>query len=239
MSVHPRVLVIDDEPQIHRFLRAALEADGFEPLRADSGAEGLREIARTAPDAVVLDLGLPDMDGKQVLLKAREFYLEPIIILSARDRETEKIEALDLGANDYVEKPFGVGELLARLRAALRQRSHAADPPPTVITTGPLTIDFPRRLVTLGREMVHLSPKEYDLLAKLALNAGKVMQHRDLLISIWGPAHVNDTQYLRVFIGQLRQKIELDPSEPRIILTEPGVGYRFVTDDMLRITSQR
>lgn len=238
MSVHPRVLVIDDEPQIHRFLRAALEADGFEPLRADSGAEGLREIARTAPDAVVLDLGLPDMDGKQVLLKAREFYLEPIIILSARDRETEKIEALDLGANDYVEKPFGVGELLARLRAALRQRSHAAEPPPTVITTGPLTIDFPRRLVTLGREMVHLSPKEYDLLAKLALNAGKVMQHRDLLISIWGPAHVNDTQYLRVFIGQLRQKIEPDPSEPQIILTEPGVGYRFVTDDMLRIISQ-
>ena len=238
MSVHPRVLVIDDEPQIHRFLRAALEADGFDPLRADSGAEGLREIARAAPDAVVLDLGLPDMDGKEVLLKAREFYLEPIIVLSARDRETEKIEALDLGANDYVEKPFGVGELLARLRAALRQRAHAADPPPTVITTGPLTIDIPRRLVTLGREMVHLSPKEYDLLAKLALNVGKVMQHRDLLISIWGPAHVNDTQYLRVFIGQLRQKIEPDPSAPQIILTEPGVGYRFVTDDMLRITSQ-
>lgn len=238
MSVHPRVLVIDDEPQIHRFLRAALEADGFEPLRADSGAEGLREIARAAPDAVVLDLGLPDTDGKEVLLKAREFYLEPIIVLSARDRETEKIEALDLGANDYVEKPFGVGELLARLRAALRQRAHAADPPPTVITTGPLTIDLPRRLVTLGGEMVHLSPKEYDLLAKLALNVGKVMQHRDLLISIWGPAHVRDTQYLRVFIGQLRQKIEPDPSAPQIILTEPGVGYRFVTDDMLRITSQ-
>lgn len=238
MSVRPRVLVIDDEPQIHRFLRAALEADGFEPLRADSGAEGLREIARAAPDAVVLDLGLPDMDGKEVLLKARDFYLEPIIVLSARDRETEKIEALDLGANDYVEKPFGVGELLARLRAALRQRSHAAAPPPAVITTGPLTIDFPRRLVKLGEELVHLSPKEYDLLARLALNAGKVMQHRDLLIPIWGPAHVNDTQYLRVFIGQLRQKIESDPSQPQIILTEPGVGYRFVTDDMLRITSQ-
>lgn len=238
MSIRPRVLVIDDEPQIHRFLRAALEADGFEPMRADSGAEGLREIARTAPDAVVLDLGLPDMDGKQVLAKAREFYLEPIIILSARDRETEKIEALDLGANDYVEKPFGVGELLARLRAALRQRSHAAEPPPTVVRTGPLTIDFPRRLVTLDQELVRLSPREYDLLARLALNAGKVMQHRDLLISIWGPAHVDDTQYLRVFVGQLRQKIEQDPSDPRIILTEPGVGYRFVTDDMLRIAPQ-
>ena len=238
MSVYPRVLVIDDEPQIHRFLRAALQADGFEPLRADTGAEGLREIARTAPAAVVLDLGLPDMDGKQVLIKAREFYQEPIIILSARDREMEKIEALDLGANDYVEKPFGVGELLARLRAALRQRSHAAEPPPAIIKTGPLTIDFPRRLVTRGDQVVHLSPKEYDLLAKLALNAGKVMQHRDLLIAVWGPAHVDDTQYLRVFVGQLRQKIENDPAEPQIILTEPGIGYRFVTDDMLRIASQ-
>lgn len=238
MSVFPRVLVIDDEPQIHRFLRAALQADGFEPLRADTGAEGLREIARTAPDAVVLDLGLPDMDGKQVLIKAREFYQEPIIILSARDRETEKIEALDLGANDYVEKPFGVGELLARLRSAMRQRSHASEPPPTVIQTGPLMIDFPRRLVTRAGELVHLSPKEYDLLAKLALNAGKVMQHRDLLIAIWGPAHVNDTQYLRVFIGQLRQKIEGDPTDPQIIMTEPGIGYRFLTDDMLRIAPQ-
>jgi two-component system KDP operon response regulator KdpE len=234
----PRILVIDDEPQIHRFLTPALEAAGFEPVRADTAEAGLRELARRAPDAVILDLGLPDMDGKNVLIKAREFYHEPIIILSARDRELEKIEALDLGANDYVEKPFGVGELLARLRAALRQRSHAAEPPPAIIRTGPVTIDFPRRLVTRADEIVHLSPKEYDLLAKLALNAGKVMQHRDLLIAVWGPAHVDDTQYLRVFIGQLRQKIENDPAEPRIILTEPGIGYRFVTDDMLRITSQ-
>jgi two-component system KDP operon response regulator KdpE len=187
---------------------------------------------------VVLDLGLPDMDGRQVLIKAREFYHEPIIILSARDRETEKIEALDAGANDYVEKPFGVGELLARLRAALRQRSHASEPPPPIVKSGPLTIDFPRRLVTRGGELLHLSPKEYDLLAKLAQNAGKVMQHRDLLISIWGPAHAEDTQYLRVFIGQLRQKIEGDPAQPQIIMTEPGIGYRFVTDDMLRIAPQ-
>ena len=239
MSAHrPRVLVIDDEPQIHRFLRAALEAAGFEPLRADTGAAGLREIARAAPDAVVLDLGLPDMDGRQVLVRAREFYQEPIIILSARDRETEKIEALDAGANDYVEKPFGVGELLARLRAALRQRSQAGEPPPAIVRTGMLTIDFPRRLVSRGPDLVRLSPKEYDLLAKLAQNAGKVVQHRDLLISIWGPAHADDTQYLRVFIGQLRQKIESDPSEPRIIVTEPGVGYRFVTDDMFRAAPQ-
>jgi two-component system KDP operon response regulator KdpE len=235
---HPRVLVIDDEAQIHRFLRAALEAAGFQPLRADTGAEGLREIARAAPDAVVLDLGLPDMDGRQVLIKAREFYHEPIIILSARDRETEKIEALDNGANDYLEKPFGVGELLARLRAALRQRSHASEPPPPIVRSGALTIDFPRRLVTRAGELVHLSPREYELLAKLAQNAGKVMQHRDLLISIWGPAHAEDTQYLRVFIGQLRQKIEGDPAEPQVIITEPGIGYRFVTDDMLRIPPQ-
>ncbi|OHB31968.1 MAG: DNA-binding response regulator [Phenylobacterium sp. RIFCSPHIGHO2_01_FULL_69_31] len=231
MSLYPEILVIDDEPQIHRFLRAALQAAGFEPLRAETGAEGLREIARAAPAAVVLDLGLPDMDGKSVLTRAREFYAEPIIILSARDRETEKIEALDLGANDYVEKPFGVGELLARLRAALRQRSHSAKPPPPIIRASGLTIDFPRRLVTRGGEALHLSPKEYDLLARLAQNAGKVMQHRELLLSVWGPAHVEDTQYLRVFIGQLRQKIEPDPSAPKLILTEPGVGYRFIADE--------
>jgi two-component system KDP operon response regulator KdpE len=237
-AYRPRVLVIDDEAQIHRFLRAALEAAGFEPLRADNGAEGLREIAQTAPDAVVLDLGLPDMDGKQVLLRAREFYQEPIIILSARDRETEKIEALDLGANDYVEKPFGVGELLARLRAALRQRSSAAEPPPSIVQAGGLTIDFPKRLVTRGAEIIRLSPKEYDLLAKLAQNPGKVMQHRELLLSVWGRAHVEDTQYLRVFIGQLRQKIEADPSSPRIILTEPGIGYRFMDDGTMRVAPQ-
>jgi two-component system KDP operon response regulator KdpE len=231
MSVYPRVLVIDDEPQIHRFLRAALEADGFEPLRADSGGEGLREIARAAPDAVVLDLGLPDMDGKAVLTRAREFYQEPIIVLSARDRETEKIEALDLGANDYVEKPFGVGELLARLRAAIRHRSRAAQPPVAVITAGELVIDVPKRLVTRGGEPLHLSPKEYELLVRLAHSAGKVLQHRELLTSVWGPAHVQDTQYLRVFIGQLRQKIEDDPATPKLILTEPGVGYRFMADE--------
>ncbi|MBJ7408813.1 MAG: winged helix-turn-helix domain-containing protein [Phenylobacterium sp.] len=231
MSSDPKILVIDDEPQIHRFLSAALQAAGFEPLRAETGAEGLREIARAAPAAVVLDLGLPDMDGKSVLTRAREFYDEPIIILSARDRETEKIEALDLGANDYVEKPFGVGELLARLRAALRQRSHSGKPPPPIIRASGLVIDFPKRLVTRGSEPVHLSPKEYDLLARLAQNAGKVMQHRELLRAVWGPAHVEDTQYLRVFIGQLRQKIEPDPSAPKLILTEPGVGYRFIADE--------
>ncbi len=224
-AARPRILVIDDEPQIHRFLSPALDAAGYEPKRADSGQEGLRGIALWSPDAVVLDLGLPDMDGKDVLVRAREFYSGPIIILSARDREAEKIEALDLGANDYVEKPFGVGELLARIRAGLRQRAD-----PTVhkgpLTAGEVIMDFDRRQVTRNGEVVRLTPKEYDLLSHLARYAGKLISHADLLTAVWGAAHVADTQYLRVVIGQLRQKLETDPSQPRLILTEPGVGYR-------------
>ena len=224
-----RILVVDDEPQIHRFLKPALEAAGYEFSRADDGQAALREIAQHPPDAVVLDLGLPDLDGKEVIQRARAFYDGPIIILSARDREMEKIQALDLGANDYVPKPFGVGELLARLRVALRARAKPQGPP--VIRAGDLVIDLPRRLVTRGGEIVRLSPKEYDLLARLAEGGGKLLTHRDLLISIWGPAHKEDTQYLRVFIGHLRQKIEPDPSMPRLLLTEPGVGYRFMADE--------
>ncbi len=227
MSAHrPRILVIDDEPQIHRFLGPALDAAGYEPVRADTATDGLREIARKAPDAVVLDLGLPDMDGKEALVKARAFYEGPIIILSARDRETEKIDSLDLGADDYVEKPFGVGELLARLRVALRHRilRDGAEP---VIKSGPLEIDLVNRRVSLSGETVRLSPKEYDLLARLAEGGGKVLTHRQLLTAVWGPAHEHDVQYLRVFVGQLRQKLETDPARPALILTEPGVGYRF------------
>lgn len=224
----PRILVIDDEPQIHRFLGPALDAAGYEPVRADDATSGLREIARKAPDAVVLDLGLPDMDGKDALAKARTFYEGPIIILSARDKETEKIDALDLGADDYVEKPFGVGELLARLRAALRHRRRNQGAPETVIA-GDLVIDFDRRLVTRSGETVHLSPKEYDLLAQLSQGDGRVLTHRQLLTAIWGPAHTQDVQYLRVFIAQLRQKVETDPQAPKLIQTEPGVGYRWVT----------
>ncbi|WEK58206.1 MAG: response regulator transcription factor [Candidatus Brevundimonas phytovorans] len=224
-AVRPQILVIDDEPQIHRFLSPALDAAGYEPRRADSGQEGLRGIALWSPDAVVLDLGLPDMDGKDVLARAREFYAGPIIILSARDKEAEKIAALDLGANDYVEKPFGVGELLARVRANLRQAA------PRVEATGPLTagevvIDLERRRITRAGDIVRLTPKEYDVLAHLARKAGKVVGHRDLLTAVWGKAHVDDTQYLRVVIGQLRQKLEVDPAQPRLIATEPGVGYR-------------
>lgn len=222
----PRILVIDDEPQIHRFLGPALDAAGYEFVRADDGASGLREIARKPPDAVVLDLGLPDMDGKEALQKARAFYAGPILILSARDRETEKIDALDLGADDYVEKPFGIGEFLARLRVALRHRllKEGAEP---VVKVGDLTIDLERRRITRGEEAVRLSPKEYDLLARLVEGGGKVITHRQLLTAVWGPAHAEDVQYLRVFVGQLRAKIEEDPAAPKLIATEPGVGYRF------------
>lgn len=223
----PRILVIDDEPQIHRFLQPALEAAGYEPIRADTAADGLKEIARKAPDAVVLDLGLPDFDGKEALAKARAFYEGPIIVLSARDRETEKIDTLDLGADDYVEKPFGVGELLARLRVALRHtlRSKGTEP---VVTAGDLTIDLVRRVVTRSGQAVRLSPKEYDLLAQLVEGGGKVVTHRQLLTAVWGPAHEEDVQYLRVVIAQLRQKVEPDPSSPALIVTEPGVGYRWL-----------
>ncbi|KQY35454.1 two-component system response regulator [Caulobacter sp. Root1455] len=225
-ALRHRILVIDDEPQIHRFLGPALDAAGYEPLRADSGQEGLRGIALWSPDAVVLDLGLPDMDGKEVLTKARAFYDGPILILSARDREIEKIEALDRGANDYVEKPFGVGELLARLRAAIRHSARAPTPSGP-IRAGDVEIDLEMRLVTRDGAAVKLSPKEYDLLARLAIGAGKVLTHKELLVAVWGAAHAHDTQYLRVFVGQLRQKLEDDPASPKIILTEPGVGYRF------------
>jgi two-component system KDP operon response regulator KdpE len=222
----PRILVIDDEPQIHRFLQPALEAAGYEPVRADTAAEGLKEIARKAPDAVVLDLGLPDFDGKEALTKARAFYDGPIIVLSARDKETEKIDTLDMGADDYVEKPFGVGELLARVRVALRHRliSKGAEP---VVTAGDLTVDLVKRLVTRAGQAIRLSPKEYDLLAQLVQGGGKVVTHRHLLTAVWGPAHEEDVQYLRVFVAQLRQKVEPDPASPTLITTEPGVGYRW------------
>ena len=227
-ALRHRILVIDDEPQIHRFLGPALDAAGYEPLRADSGQEGLRGIALWSPDAVVLDLGLPDMDGKDVLEKARAFYDGPILILSARDREIEKIEALDRGANDYVEKPFGVGELLARLRAALRQSGRTPAPHGPIIS-GDVQIDLDKRLVTRAGAVVKVSPREYDVLARLALGQGKVLSHKELLVAVWGAAHAHDTQYLRVFVGQLRQKLEIDPASPKILLTEPGVGYRFAT----------
>jgi two-component system KDP operon response regulator KdpE len=223
----PRILVIDDEPQMHRFLGPALTAAGFEAMRADDGQSGLRAIAASSPDAVVLDLGLPDMDGKDLLRAARAFYAGPVIVLSAREREAEKIDTLDLGADDYVQKPFGVGEFLARLRVALRHKLERVGAE-AVVKAGDLEIDLVRRLVSRGGEPVRLSPKEYELLARLAEGDGKVLTHRQLLTAIWGPAHADDLPYLRVLVGQLRQRIEAEHASPKHILTEPGVGYRFM-----------
>jgi two-component system, OmpR family, KDP operon response regulator KdpE len=228
-AYRPRILVIDDEPQIHRFLGPALEAAGYEPIRADTAAQGLTAIAGRAPDAVILDLGLPDMDGKDALIRARAFYAGPIVILSARDMETEKIDALDAGADDYVEKPFNVGEFLARLRVALRHRLNQQGSP-ALVEAGELRIDLVKRLVTRAGQPVRLSPREYDLLARLVEGDGRVLTHRQLLTAVWGPANVEDVQYLRVFIGHLRQKLEQDPAAPRHLTTESGVGYRFVAD---------
>ncbi|MCW1842684.1 response regulator [Prosthecomicrobium hirschii] len=226
MRSDPRILVVDDEPQIQRFLKPALEASGFEVVQALDGRSAVKAVATAAPDAVVLDLGLPDCDGKDVIRQVRAFSQVPIVVLSARDREIEKVTALDLGADDYVSKPFGISELLARLRTALR---HAArqDGQSEVISVGDLVVDTRAHRVTRAGETLRLTPKEYDLLHILARHAGRVLTHRQLLTAVWGPAHENDTQYLRVLVGQLRQKLEADPARPTLIATEPGIGYRF------------
>lgn len=221
----PLVLVVDDEPQMHRFLRPALEAAGYCVIRADTAAEGLRLAASRAPDAVLLDLGLPDMDGQAMLARLRAFSVVPVLVVSARDRETEKIAALDGGADDYVEKPFGVGELLARIRAALRHGRAQAGVAEVFRAEG-VEVDLARRRVLADSVPVTLSPREYDLLALLVQNAGRVLTHRHLLTAVWGPAHVEDVQYLRVYVGHLRQK--LGPAGARLIATEPGVGYRLL-----------
>jgi two-component system KDP operon response regulator KdpE len=225
-----RILVVDDEPQIQRFLRPALGAAGYDVVEAATGQEALKTAATSAPDVIILDLGLPDMDGKDVLANIRAWSQVPIIILSARDRESEKIAALDLGADDYIEKPFGIGELTARIRAALRHRIQMEGAEAQLSADG-LSIDLVRRIVTRGGETLRLTPKEYDLLAMLARHAGRVVTHKTLLTSVWGVAHGEDLHYLRVFIGQLRGKIERDPGDPKIIRTEPGVGYRFISDE--------
>jgi two-component system, OmpR family, KDP operon response regulator KdpE len=220
-----RVLIVDDEPQIQKLLKVALTAAGYEALVAGTAAEALRLIASAAPDLVILDLGLPDRDGKDVLKDMRAFSLTPVVVLSARDREAEKIEALDLGADDYVEKPFGVGELIARLRVALRHAAPGAAQPARIVIDG-LGVDLDKRLVSRDGAAIRLTPKEFDLLAVLARNAGRVLTHRHILAAVWGPAHVDDIQYLRVLMGQLRAKIERDPTRPAIVRTETGVGYR-------------
>jgi two-component system KDP operon response regulator KdpE len=229
MTDTARVLVVDDEPQILRFLRASLGGSGFEVIDAETGAAALKRAAADAPEIVVLDLGLPDMDGKDVIRSLREWSEIPIIVLSARAREAEKIEALDLGADDYVNKPFGIGELLARLRAALRHRLRQQGATP-VVKAGDLKIDIARHKVLRGESEIHLTPKEFDLLRLLAQNAGKVVTHRQLLQAVWGPAHLEDTAYLRVFIGQVRRKIDADDSAASLIENAAGVGYRLRDD---------
>ena len=218
-----RILVVDDEPQIHRFLGPALTASGYETLRADRGDEALRLAASRAPDAILLDLGLPDLDGHEVLAKLREFTDVPIIILSARDREAEKISALDAGADDYIEKPFGLGELLARIRTALRHRLRQ-DNAEKPLTIDNLVIDPMSHRVTLDNEVLPLTKREHALLLLLARNRGRVLTHRQILTAIWGPAHTEDVAYLRVYIGQLRRK--LGDAFSALIVTEPGIGYR-------------
>lgn len=221
-----RILVVDDEPQVQRFLRPSLTASGFTVVSAASGAEALRLFSKLTIAAVILDLGLPDLDGKNVLTQIRSQSDTPVIILSARDREAEKIAALDLGADDYVNKPFGIGELLARLRSVLRRRSAIGPSNTGRFQVGSVELDAASHQVTLDGAIVHLTPKEFDLLALLIKFPGRVLTHRQILTEVWGPGHAADTQYLRVFIAQLRQKLESDPTAPTLILTEPGVGYR-------------
>ena len=230
MTARPLILIVDDEPQIHRFLKPSLVAAGYEVATALSAGDAKAAIAKHPPDVLLLDLGLPDQDGKTIIEAVRARSSLPIIVLSARDQEAEKIACLDLGADDFVNKPFNIGELLARIRAVLRRQGSQAEQSP-VYAVGSLMIDHAAHQVSLAGQVIHLTPKEFDLLALLARNAGRVITHRLLLEKVWGQAHVFDTQYLRVFIGQLRQKLEADPSDPKIILTEPGVGYRIAEAD--------
>ncbi len=230
MMRRPQILVVDDEPQIQRFLKPALAAAGYDVIRAMDGAEALAALRAHAPDVVVLDLGLPDLDGKEVITLMRRHSETPIIVLSARGEEGEKIAALDRGADDYVAKPFGIGELLARIRVALRSTAGGGAVAATVLVCGDVEVDLAAHRVTRAGEPVKLTPKEFDLLVALMRAGGRVLTHRALLARVWGAGHTEDTQYLRVFVGQLRQKLERDPAAPTLILTEPGVGYRIDVD---------
>jgi two-component system, OmpR family, KDP operon response regulator KdpE len=223
------ILVIEDEQPIHKFLRAALADAGYRVSEATTGTEGLRMATSQPPDLMILDLGLPDIDGQTVLERFREWSSAPVIILTARDQESQKIAALDHGADDYVTKPFGIGELLARIRTALRH-SQRVGAESTSVTIGELQIDLGARLVRVRGEEIHLTPLEYKLLATMMRHAGKVLTHRQLLREVWGPLHSQENHYLRVFVAGLRRKLEEDPARPRYILTEQGVGYRFAAE---------
>ncbi len=229
MTKARKILVVDDEAAIRRFLRASLDPAQFTLVEAEDGATGLRAAATENPEVVLLDLGMPDMDGIEVARRLREWSAVPIIVLSARGQEADKIDALDAGADDYLTKPFGVGELFARIRVALRH-AQKADPPDPVVRAGDLTIDLALRRVLRGDEEIHLTPNEYRLLAVLARHAGRVVTHKQLLREVWGEAYADESHYLRVYMGQLRHKLETDPGQPKALTTEPGVGYRLKTE---------
>jgi two-component system, OmpR family, KDP operon response regulator KdpE len=227
----PVVLVIEDEPQIRRFLRATLSAHGYRLVEAATAQEGLMHAATRQPEIVILDLGLPDLDGLELTRQLREWSTMPIIVLSARGQESDKVAALDAGADDYLTKPFGVGELLARMRVALRHMARTMqEPGEAVFTVGDLRVDMARRQVFVAHQEVHLTPIEYKLLTTLVRYAGKVVTHHQLLREVWGPGASSETHYLRVYMGQLRHKLEANPARPRYLVTESGVGYRLRTD---------
>ncbi|MCU0242091.1 MAG: response regulator [Vicinamibacteria bacterium] len=229
--VPPLVLIVEDEPQMMRFLRAVLPSSGYRVIETQSGQQALTECAARSPDLVLLDLGLPDMDGVDVTRRIREWSRVPIIVISAREAERHKVEALDVGADDYLTKPFSTAELLARMRVALRHGSLGERANPSaVFTCGDLRVDLAERRVSLSGNIVHLTRTEYNLLAVLAKHAGKVITHRQLLKEVWGPGAVDHAHYVRVFMGQLRRKLEADPARPRYLLNEIGVGYRLNVD---------
>ncbi len=225
------VLLIEDEPQMQRFLRIVLQGQGYHFIEAQTGQEGLMQAATRSPDIILLDLGLPDIDGLEVTRRLREWSNIPLIVISAREQEHDKIKALDAGADDYLTKPFGAGELLARIRVAIRhrvmQQSRAGEP---IFTIENLRVDISRRQVFLNEQEVHLTPIEYKLLIVLIRNAGKVVTHNQLLKEVWGPPYTKETQYLRVYMTQLRHKLESDPARPRFLINEPGIGYRLKID---------
>jgi two-component system, OmpR family, KDP operon response regulator KdpE len=226
MTAGPLVLLIEDEVQMRRFLRASLSARGYRLLETETGEEGLQQAAAYNPDLVLLDLGLPDLDGLVVTRRLRAWTATPIVVISARGQEKDKIDALDGGADDYVTKPFGTGELLARMRVALRHAERVGREPEATLVVGELRLDLGRRQVFVGEREVRLTPTEYKLFATLMKHAGKIVTHRQLLTDVWGPAHAERLQYLRVYMVQLRHKLEREPARPRYLVTEPGVGYR-------------
>ncbi len=230
MSQEPTILLIEDEPEIRRFLRTTLPAHGFRLHEAVTGKDGLTEAKARNPDLILLDLGLPDCDGEEVIRQVRAWTDTPIIVLSARAQEQAKVAALDLGADDYVTKPFGVNELLARVRTALRHSARTGDGGEPVFVLGDLKVDCGRRQVFVSEKEVHLTPIEYKLLTTLVQHAGKVLTHRQLLKEVWGPLHVDEGHYLRVYMRQLRNKLERNPAHPRYLVTELGVGYRLRTE---------